>query len=76
MIYFVSTGKDDFEMSGHIGDRMLVDWTIDNYQKVTEVQADGDELERCCDILGRKLPSTRVYTFLGDNAREIALNWY
>jgi hypothetical protein len=49
---------------------------FDDYiDSVTQVQADGDELEKSCKILGRHLPDTRVYTFYGDNAREILLNW-
>jgi hypothetical protein len=47
----------------------------DYIESVTQVQADGDELEKSCKILGRHLPDKRVYTFYGDNAREILLNW-
>lgn len=39
------------------------------------VQADGDELAFCCNLLARPMPPTDVYRFVGDNAREIVLNW-
>jgi hypothetical protein len=58
---------------GHIGDQKLT--RLSEEQSVVEVQADGHELERCCEILGRELPPNRVYTFLGVNAQEIARNW-
>lgn len=44
-------------------------------ERIVAVQADGDELARCCAILGRQLPTSRVYTFVGDNAKEIVINW-
>lgn len=68
--------------SGHINDIALRNNLNLHYNVITEIQADGDELQRCCDILGRKLPYgvgcqayMRVYTFLGNNAQEIAKNW-
>jgi hypothetical protein len=73
MIYFNS---ENGEFAGHIGDRLVKGFTPSDYQNVTKVQADGDELQRCCAILSRSLPPNRVYTFLGDNAKEIAANWY
>jgi hypothetical protein len=75
MIYLTFNYGD--ERSGHIEDKLLNNGLIERleYYEVTEVQADGDELERCCEILGRELPPNRVYTFLGVNAQEIARNW-
>jgi hypothetical protein len=75
MIYFTFNYGD--EMSGHIEDKLLNNDLIERLEhyEVTEVQADCDELERCCEILGRELPPNRVYTFLGVNAQEIARNW-
>lgn len=60
---------------GHIGNENMRLVLNGNYDLVTEIQADGDELVHCCQILGRQLPNKSVYTFVGDNAREIAINW-
>lgn len=35
---------------------------------------DGHELLSCCEILGRNATS-RVHIFVGDDAKEIFLNW-
>lgn len=64
------------ERSGHIGDYAFMDFLSANYSDVSEMQADGDELNRCCAILGRNAPNSRVYVFMGVNAQEIAANWY
>jgi hypothetical protein len=71
MIFFSSTNGE--VVSGHYGETHLVQ---QDHQTVTEVQADCDELTHCCAILGRQLPPNRVYTFVGDNAKEIVKNWY
>ena len=42
---------------------------------VTAVTASGPELVHCCEILGRRRPNSDTYVFVGDNAREIILNW-
>lgn len=63
-------------VSGHINDAVFKTYLRESFQNVASIQADGDELERCCAILGRELPPTRVYTFLSINAQEIAANWY
>lgn len=76
MIYFSFSSGDT--ICGHVNDSILsndIPAYLDAGNHVTEVQADGDELEHCCAILGRNLPPNRVYTFVGDNANEIALNW-
>lgn len=73
MLY--ATNKFGYDFSGHIGEDTLTNYLNLQYANIMEIQADGDELEQCCDILGRKLPSVRVYTFLGNNAKEIAMNW-
>jgi hypothetical protein len=66
-----------FNIEGHVGDSDFSEKIVElsKFSTVTEVQADCDELERCCEILGRELPPCRVYTFLGVNAQEIARNW-
>jgi hypothetical protein len=64
------------EYSGHVNNEGLKVALRCNSRNITEIQADGDELERCCAILGRQLPPCRVYTFFGNNAKEIACNWY
>jgi hypothetical protein len=72
MIYFSFSSGDS--ICGHVNDSILsndISAHLDSGDHVTEVQADGDELELCCDLLGRN----RVCIFVGDNANEIALNW-
>jgi hypothetical protein len=73
MLY--ATTSHNKEFSGYVGEDDLKNSLNANYFQITEIQADGDELAKCCRILGRQLPDTRIYTFLGDNAREIAINW-
>ncbi len=63
------------EFSGHINDFELKNDLNCMWPFVTAIQASGDELVRCCQILGRPLPYTCGHHFLGDNAREIAINW-
>jgi len=63
------------EHSGHINDDDLTYILNKSFFNIAEIQADGDELVKCCEILGRQLPKKRVYTFLGNNAQEIAKNW-
>ena len=73
MLYALSTVGD---FQGNNGDESLkrsLKWATHG---VTEIQADGDELIRCCAILGRQLPACQPYTFIGVNAKEIARNWY
>jgi len=75
MIYF-EFDDSNFNYQGHVGDSNSVNLVArSKFSTVIEIQADGDELERCCEILGRELPPNRVYTFLGVNAQEIARNW-
>lgn len=70
--------KDGFEneFSGHVNEHELKVNLLYNWKYVTCIRADGDELVKCCDILGRSYPSFRVYSFTGNNAQEIAANWY
>jgi len=76
MIYF-EFADSYFNREGHVGDSKFTESLVEcsKFSTVIEVQADGDELEKCCEILGRELPPNRVYTFLGVNAQEIARNW-
>ena len=73
MLY--ATGTCIYDYSGHVGDSTLERNLNYSYKEISEIQADGDELVKCCEILGRQLPKRRVYTFLGSNAQEIAINW-
>ena len=63
------------EYSGHINDDDLTYILNRSFFRIAEIQADGDELVKCCEILGRQLPKKGVYKFLGNNAKEIANNW-
>ena len=67
--------KNSKIIQGHIGEKHLNDYLPVFYDSITHILADGDELAKCCRILGRHLPDKRIYNFLGDNAREIAINW-
>jgi hypothetical protein len=49
-------------------------WLNENCYIMVRIQADGDELVRCCQILGRPIPGG-CYNFMGVNAMEIAANW-
>lgn len=52
-----------------------LDTSVSIAQNVTAVTASGPELVQCCEILGRRRPNSDTYVFVGDNAREIVLNW-
>lgn len=65
----------EIEIQGHIGDLTFSKRLNDSSWRVQSIQADGHELAKCCEILGRALPPRFVYTFFGDNAKEIARNW-
>jgi hypothetical protein len=75
MLFVTHTNTHYNEISGHVDQESLKNVLNEIYASITEIQADGDELVKCCEILGRQLPECRVYTFLGINAQEIALNW-
>jgi hypothetical protein len=79
MIYFEFADSTEFNCQGHVKDSNFANNINERskFSTVTKVEADGDELEQCCIILGRNLPypCVRVYTFLGVNAQEIARNW-
>lgn len=72
---YANTTTDIYKYKGHVHDELLARNLRYSYKEITEIQADGDELVKCCEILGRNLPKCRVYTFLGNNAQEIACNW-
>lgn len=73
MLYATTESGNDF--SGHIDESAIRTNLNLRYAEITEIQADGDELVKCCEILGRCRPNNRVYVFLGNNAKEIAMNW-
>jgi hypothetical protein len=73
---YATISFQNHDISGHIGDARLTEDLHTKYDRVENIQADGDELIKCCLILGRELPPNRVYTFVGNNAKEIAINWY
>jgi hypothetical protein len=75
MLFVTHTSTHYKKISGHVGQEDLKNALNEHYASITEIQADGDELVKCCEILGRQLPECRVYTFLGINAQEIARNW-
>jgi hypothetical protein len=76
MIFFTTCAShSNYNVNGHIGDNGLASTVNMAYEAYVQVQADGDELKRCCQILGRS-PNRAFHIFLGDNAKEIAANWY
>ena len=72
MIYFMDKNERTLQ-EGHINELETFQRTID---ETRFCQADGDELIRACEILGRPLPRNQVFTFVDDAARTIAYNWY
>ena len=73
MLYAILESGNEFY--GHVNETSLARKLNSQFNEITEIQADGDELDKCCDILGRNRPTNVVYTFLGNNAKEIAKNW-
>jgi hypothetical protein len=55
----------------HIGEKID---DPEGFYNVLYVQADGDELKMCEYIIDSRARG-RVHKFVGDNAREIILNW-
>ena len=45
-----------------------------NFDTIECITASEGDLETCCGLLGRPLPNCEIYTFYGDNAKEICLN--
>jgi hypothetical protein len=77
MIYFTaSASHPEYTVSGNYAADDLAKTVNYGYEAIVKVQADGYDLERCCAILGRQRPDNhKIYTFVGDNAKEIAANW-
>jgi hypothetical protein len=73
---YATISFQSYELQGYIDDSRLTEDLNARYERVENIEATGDELERCCEILGRKIPPTKIYTFVGDTAKEIAVNWY
>jgi hypothetical protein len=73
MLY--ATLINDYCEVGHVGSRGFESFLNDNCDIVKKLQADGDELVRCCEILCREVPAERVYTFDGGDAQGIAEYW-
>jgi hypothetical protein len=48
---------------------------LKNLSYVECIAADGEDLEKCLRLLGRLNPGKKSFTFFGDNAKEIELNW-
>jgi hypothetical protein len=75
MIYFLD--KTDTEITG-APRHAYQKWSQNDPKKTFYVQADVDELHRAWDLLGvapEHRPNKRVYTFVGEQALTIALNW-
>lgn len=69
------TGEEKI-FSTHLGDDHAYT-TLNSFRnsQVTEVQADGDELAICFELLSRTPNGRLVYSFVGDAAKEIVANW-
>ena len=75
MCFMDSEGKDILGEEGmHLGDESLTLEEVVKYD-IEYVYADGDELVLCFNILGMNQIDIRSYTFCGDQARTILLNW-
>lgn len=84
MIYMKAKNFDlqgNFNFSGHLfenhwSSNPAFDKEIVIGAKTCSVQADEHELARCWKILGNNTPpNISVYTFVGDQAKTIILNW-
>jgi hypothetical protein len=62
-------------VTGSIGDTEFANTMKSLTPAIISIYADGEELAYCCEILGRELPPKNTYVFMGDNAKEIAINW-
>ena len=65
--------KSGFEVEFHSGTTVRLRHTTD-WLDVVSIQCDGHELEQACLITGRFVKS-RSFTFVGDEARLIFVNW-
>lgn len=72
MIIFFANNKPRV---GSIGDTEFANTMNSHTLAITAIFANGEELAYCCKILGRELPSKDYYVFMGDNVKEIAINW-
>lgn len=85
MLYAEMSSGETIE--GHVGQDIFKDQFGPRFGypmgvHVRNILADGNELDRCLELLGR--PSNmafrplghRVHTFFGDVAQEIAYNWF
>lgn len=70
MIYFNDKNNQTIT-SSHVNCPLGKSFNID---EVDSVEASFDELQRCGEILGRKVNSN-YHMFYGDEARTIAANW-
>lgn len=71
-MYYLTSTLGKHLRSGHIGTEIPV-----NCIKFAEYfQADGDELDRALNILGRSSSPKRVHIFCGNDVKELILNWY
>ena len=78
MMYIKYVFTNDCLQTVHIGERI----TPETEKQCTKtmypitVQADGDELSVCANIVGRSMDRMQcVHVFVGDQAREIVANW-
>lgn len=71
MIYF-SNSKNDTMWNAHVGNSNMPESAC---ELVYYAQADGDELVQAMKILGIESVPFRVFTFVGDDAKRIFMNW-
>jgi hypothetical protein len=66
----------DFQPEGYKSKEVKdKEYLNDNCLSVIKIEANGEELVKCCEILRRAPSKSKTYTFIGVNAQEIAANW-
>lgn len=77
----VNLGQSGEIVKGHQGwgEEAFSQYLNTHYRFVEEVEATNEDLHKCYNILGRRVPNAfalKAHVFLGDNAKEIARNWF
>jgi hypothetical protein len=75
MITATSNGSTkDFSLEECLFKETFYNEIFQNFDAIECITASEEDLETCCRLLGRPLPNCKIYTFYGDNAKEICLN--
>lgn len=78
MAAFVTVILDGKEITRqfHVKDNLGIQYPGVKHDNIVSVQLDGHELSYAIEVLGaHTVQGKRVFTYFGDNAREIFFNW-